>query len=417
MAGAADRRVVVTGLGPVTPIGTGKEAFWQALLDGVCAGGPIAAFDTTDYTSTIAAEINDFDPTPWLDRREARHMDRFTQFAMAAGLLAAEDAGLTVTAAEAGRAGVLMGSGIGGTAAWWAQHEILRERGPHRVSPYFVPMLIANIAGGQLAIRLGLKGPNFSINSACATGNHAIGEAAAIIRRGDADVMIAGGTEAAITPLAVAGFCALRALTTRNDDPTHASRPFDAGRDGFLMGEGAGALVLETLGHARDRGAPIYGEVVGYGTSCDAYHITAPDAEGEGAVRAMTAALAAAGLSPEQVDYVNAHGTSTQLNDVVETKALKQVFGEHAYRLAVSSTKSQIGHMLGAAGAAEAIACLLAIQHQVIPATVNLVEPDPECDLDYVPGTPRPSRVRVAMSNGFGFGGQNAVLVLGAVEG
>lgn len=417
MAGAGDRRVVVTGLGPVTPIGTGKDAFWQALLEGVSAGGPITAFDTTDYTTTIAAEITDFDPSPWLDRREARHMDRFTQFAMAAGLLAVEDASLAVAPGEAGRVGVLMGSGIGGTASWWAQHEILRERGPHRVSPYFVPMLISNIAGGQLAIRLGLKGPNFCINSACATGNHAIGEAAAIIRRGEADVMIAGGAEAAITPLAVAGFCSLRALTTRNDDPTHASRPFDASRDGFLMGEGAGALVLEEMGHAMDRGAPIYGEVAGYGASCDAYHITAPDAEGEGAVRAMTTALVAAGLSPEQVDYVNAHGTSTEINDVVETKVLKQVFGEHAYRLAVSSTKSQMGHLLGAAGAAEAIACLLAMQHQMIPATVNLVEPDPECDLDYVPGTPRPGRVRVAMSNGFGFGGQNAVLVLREVEG
>jgi len=412
MTRTQQRRVVVTGLGAVTPIGTGKDQFWQATLAGVAAGGPIQAFDATGYTTTIAAEVPQFDPTLWLDRREARHMDRFTQFGLVAALLAVEDAKLAVTPANCYRVGSVIGSGIGGVWTWENQHDTLRDRGPRRISPYMVPMMISNMASGQLGILLGAKGPSFSVTSACATGNHAIGEAWELIRRDLADAMIAGGAEAAISPLGVAGFCALRAMTTRNDDPTHASRPFDLGRDGFLMGEGGGALVLEELGHATRRGAQIYGEVVGYGMTCDAYHITAPDPDGDGALRAMALALGSAGICPEEVDYINAHGTSTALNDVSETKAIKRTFGDHAYRLAVSSSKSQMGHLLGAAGAVEAVACLLALRDQVLPPTVNLEQPDPECDLDYVPGQARAGTVRVAMSNAFGFGGQNAVVVL-----
>jgi len=412
MANAARRRVVVTGMGPVTPIGTGKDAFWAATLAAKAAGAPITAFDCTGYPTTIAAEVLDFDPTHWMDPRLARHTDRFVQFAIAAARLALEDAGFQVTAANSFRTGVVMSSGIGGTLTWEAQHDTLRERGARRVSPYFVPMIIGNMASGQISILTGARGPNFAIASACATGNHSLGESYHIIRRGEAEVMIAGGCEAAITPLGIAGFSSLRALTTRNDDPSHASRPFDAERDGFLVGEGAGALVLEELAHAQDRGAFILGEVIGYGMSCDAYHITAPDPEGQGAARAMSLALASAGLRPEQVDYINAHGTSTPLNDVVETKAIKQVFGKHAYRVPISSTKSQTGHMLGAAGGVEAIACLLALRDQVVPPTVNLEHPDPECDLDYVPGQARPAPVQVVLSNGFAFGGHNAVLAL-----
>jgi len=410
------RRVVVTGLGPVTPIGIGKEAFWEQTLAGYAAGEPITAFDTTGYRTTIAAQVHDFDPLRWLDGRTARHMDRFCHFAVAAACLAVEDAGLQVTEADSLRTGVVIGSGIGGSETWGQQQDTMRERGAGRVSPYFVTMMISNIAAGQVAIMFGAKGPNLSVASACATGNHALGEAFHIIRRGEADVMIAGSAEATITPLGVAGFAAMRAMTTRNDDPSHASRPFDRDRDGFLMGEGAGALVMESLDHARARGAHIYGEVAGFGMNCDAYHVTAPHPEGEGALQAMALALGAAGICPQEVDYINAHGTSTELNDLAETRAIKRLFGEHAYRLAVSSTKSQIGHLLGAAGAVEAIACLLAIQEQVLPPTVNLEHPDPECDLDYVAGKARPGRVRVALSNAFGFGGHNAVLALRRFE-
>lgn len=410
------RRVVVTGMGPVTPIGTGHEVFWKALLDGVSGAGPITHFDTSEYTTRIAAEVKDFDPEQYMERKEAKRMDRFVQYAVAASRLAVEDSGLDPASTNMDRVGVLIGSGIGGTGTWEDQHRTLIERGPGRVSPFFVPMLISDMASGQVSIIWGAKGPNLAVTTACATATHGIGEATEIIRRGAADVMIAGGAEAAITPMAVAGFCAMKALTTRNDDPEHASRPFDLNRDGFLMGEGAGIVVLESLEHARARGARIYGEVIGYGMSGDAHHITAPAPGGEGAARSMAAALANAGLKPEQIDYINAHGTSTDQNDKYETSAIKTVFGDYAYKVAVSSTKSMTGHLLGAGGAVEGIACLHAIREGIVPPTMNYETPDPECDLDYVPNKPREVDVRVAMSNSFGFGGHNATLIFARCE-
>lgn len=411
------RRVVITGMSAITPIGTGTEEYWKALLNGVSGVGPLTHFDTTDYTTTIAAQINDFDPEQYMERKEAKRMDRFVQFSVAASLLAVKDSGLEITDDNAPRVGTLIGSGIGGTSTWEEQHRILIERGPRRVSPFFVPMLISDMAAGMVSILTGAKGPNLGIVTACATATHSIGEAAHIIRRGEADVMIAGGSEAAITPMAVAGFCAARALSTRNDDPKHACRPFDLNRDGFIMGEGAGTVIVEALDHALARGAKIYGEIIGFGMSGDAYHITAPAPGGEGAARSMAAALSSAGIKPEQVDYINAHGTSTEENDKLETTAIKTVFGDQAYKVAISSTKSMTGHLLGAAGAVEAIACLCAMRDSIVPPTMNYETPDPECDLDYVPNAARKMDVRIAMSNSFGFGGHNATLVFAKYEG
>ncbi|MDH7481332.1 MAG: beta-ketoacyl-ACP synthase II [Armatimonadota bacterium] len=410
------KRVVVTGMAPITPVGTGTEKYWQALLNGVSGVGLITHFDASDYSTQIAAEIKDFDPEEYMDRKEAKRMDRFAQFAVAASILAIQDSGFQITDENAGRVGVLIGSGIGGTSTWEEQHRTLIEKGPRRVSPFFVPMLISDMASGMASIILGAKGPNLAIVTACATATHAIGEAAKIIQRGDADVMIAGGSEAAITPLAVAGFCAARAFSTRNDEPERASRPFDLNRDGFVIGEGAGVLILESLEHALARGAKIYCEITGFGMSGDAFHITAPAPEGEGAARSMAAALKDAGIKPEDVDYINAHGTSTPDNDKTETMAIKRVFGDYAYKVAISSTKSMIGHLLGAAGAVEAIACICAIRDGIVPPTINYETPDPECDLDYVPNEPRKMPVKIAMSNSFGFGGHNATLILAKYE-
>jgi len=409
-------RVVITGMGVVSPVGTGLDTFWSALVNGVSGIRRITRFDASHYRTRIAAEVADFVPENYLDRKECRRMDRFTQFAVACAMMAVEDAGLDLTRVDKERTGVIFGSGIGGIETLEEQARVLFTRGPDRVSPFFVPMMIGNMAAGQIAMALGFYGPNFTLVSACASSNHAIGDAFKIIQSGAADVVVTGGAEAAITPLALAGFCAMKATSTRNDEPARASRPFDAERDGFVMGEGAAVLVLESEEHARRRGARIYAEICGYGMSCDAYHITAPDPEGMGAARAMANALADAGLRPEYIDYINAHGTSTPLNDQVETVAIKRVFGDHAYRLAVSSTKSMTGHLLGAAGGLEAVASVLAIFHQVIPPTINYEFPDPECDLDYVPNKARPARVRAVLSNGFGFGGQNASLVFRCFE-
>lgn len=403
-------------MGAITPIGSGHEAYWKALLDGVSGAGPITHFDASEYTTRIAAEVKDFDPERYMERKEAKRMDRFVQFAVAATRLAFEDSGLEKSSTDMNRVGVLIGSGIGGTGTWEEQHQILLERGPGRVSPFFVPMLISDMASGHVSMIYGAKGPNLAVTTACATATHAIGEAAEIIRRSAADVMIAGGSEAAITAMAVAGFCSMKAMTTRNDDPQHASRPFDLHRDGFLMGDGAGIMIVEALDHALARGAKIYGEIIGYGMSGDAYHITAPAPEGEGAARSMAAALSNAGLRPDEIDYINAHGTSTDQNDKFETAAIKTVFGDYAYKVAISSTKSMTGHLLGAGGAVEGIACLCAIRDSVIPPTINYETPDPECDLDYTPNQARRMKVRIAMSNSFGFGGHNAILIFSRCE-
>lgn len=411
------RRVVVTGMGCITPLALDVEEYWTALRNGVSGVGRITHFDTTEYTTSIAAEVKDFDPEQYMDRKDARRMDRFVQFSVAASKLAIQDSGLEITDANASRVGVLIGSGIGGTSTWEEQHKTLIEKGPRRVSPFFVPMLISDMASGMVSILFGAKGPNLAVVTACATATHAIGMAARIIQRGEADVMIAGGSEAAITPMAVAGFCAARALSTRNDDPEGASRPFDLNRDGFVMGEGAGTMIVEALDHALARGAKIWGEIIGFGMSGDAYHITAPAPGGEGAVSSMSSALSDAGIRPEDVDYINAHGTSTAENDRTETSAVKTVFGDHAYKIPVSSTKSMTGHLLGAAGAVEGIACLCAIRDGIIPPTINYETPDPECDLDYVPNTAREADVRIAMSNSFGFGGHNATLLFAKYEG
>jgi len=412
----AGRRVVVTGVGVLTPIGTGKDRFWDALMEGRSGVGPIRSFDASRYPTRIAAEILDFDPLDWMDRKDAKRNDRFVQFAIAASRMALDDAGFRVTAENADRVGVVIGSGIGGAITWEEQHKVLLTRGPDRVSPFFIPMLIINMASGVVSILTGARGPNTAPVTACATGAHAIGDAFRIIQRGEADVMIAGGTEAAITELSIAGFCAMKAMSTRNDEPHRAVRPFDAHRDGFVMGEGAGVVILEALEHALARDARVYCELVGYGMSADAYHITMPDPEGQGAALAMERCLRDAGLRPEEVDYINAHGTSTPYNDKFETLAIKRVFKDHAYRLAVSSTKSMTAHLLGAAGSVELIACVLAIHHGTLPPTINYETPDPDCDLDYVPNRPRPCDVRVALSNAFGFGGHNATLAVRRFE-
>ncbi|MCL5283163.1 MAG: beta-ketoacyl-ACP synthase II [Armatimonadetes bacterium] len=408
-------RVVITGVGMVTPVGIGRHEFWNNLLAGVSGIRPITSFDTSKFTTRFAGEIPDFEPFDYMDRKEAKRMDRFSQMAVAAAKLAIEDADLKVDEGNSERVGVLVGSGIGGIATIEEQYKILLERGPDRVSPFLIPSLISDMATGQISILIGAKGPNSAVVTACATGTHAIGDAAEIIRRGDAEVMVAGGAEAPLTPLGVAGFCAARTLSTRNDEPQRASRPFDAQRDGFVMAEGAGIVILERLDHAVRRGADLYAEVIGYGMSGDAYHITAPAPDGDGAVRAIKMALDHAGIDPQEVDYVNAHGTSTLLNDKTETTALKKAFGAHAYKLAVSSTKSMTGHLLGASGAVEAIATSLAVKHQVAPPTINYEFPDPECDLDYIPNQARPMKIRAALSNSFGFGGHNATILLRAL--
>jgi 3-oxoacyl-[acyl-carrier-protein] synthase II len=406
----ATRRVVVTGIGLVTPLGTGTEKTWKALCAGVTGVTRITRFDPAEYPSQIAAEVKDFDPAAFIEKKEIKKMDTFIQYAVGASQLAVDDAGLKVTDENADRIGVYIGSGIGGIGSIEHYHKVLQDKGPDRVSPFFIPMTIINLASGQVAIRLGARGPNSCAVTACATGNHCIGDAFRLIQRGDADAMVAGGAEAAVTPLTVAGFAASRALSRRNDEPARASRPFDRDRDGFVLGEGAGVLVLEEWESARRRGAKMYAEIIGYAMTADAYHITAPPDEGEGAVRCMELAIKDAGISRDDVEYINAHGTST-FADKIETHAIKQVFGERAYRIPVSSTKSMTGHLLGAAGGIEAGFSVLAIHRGLIPPTINLDHPDPACDLDYVPGRAREGTVNVALSNSFGFGGVNACLL------
>jgi 3-oxoacyl-[acyl-carrier-protein] synthase II len=410
------RRVVVTGMGMVSPLAIGVEETWQALIQGKSGVARITKFDPTGFDTQIAAEVKDFAPENFMDKKDIRRMDIFIQYAVAAATLALEDAQLKITPANADRVGVVVGAGLGGLTTIEAFHKVLLEKGPGRISPFFIPMLIVNEAPGQISMRFGAKGPNTSVVTACATGNHNIGDAWRIIQRGDADAVIAGGVEATITPLAVAGFNAMKALSTRNDEPEKASRPFDKDRDGFVMGEGSGIIILEELQQALDRGAKIYAEIIGYGLTGDAYHITAPAPEGEGAARCMAMALKSAGIEPEEVDYINAHGTSTDYNDLYETMAIKTVFKEHARKLAVSSTKSMIGHLLGGAGGVEAIFTVLTICRGIIPPTINYQTPDPGCDLDYVPNVARKASVRVALSNSFGFGGTNAVLAFKKFE-
>ena len=405
------RRVVATGLGVVAPNGIGVEAFWESLVNGVSGIDHITRFDASRHDTKIAAEVKGFDPLLYMEKKEVKKMDRFIHYALAGAIMAVDDATLTVKDDERSRFGVLIGTGMGGIPALEETHKTLLEKGPNRISPFFIPSIITNLASGHIAIRFGLRGPNSCVSTACASGNHAIGESFELIRRGMADVMFAGGAEAVISPLTIGGFGAMKALSTRNDAPQRASRPFDKGRDGFVMGEGAGILILEELDHALQRGAKIYAELKGYGMSADAYHMTAPEPEGAGAMASMILALEAAGLHPEEVDYINAHGTSTQAGDASETKAIKGVFGDHAYRLAVSSIKSMTGHLLGAAGGVESVATVLTLHHGVIPPTINYDEPDPECDLDYVPNKARRTKVRVAFNNSFGFGGTNATLV------
>jgi 3-oxoacyl-[acyl-carrier-protein] synthase II len=407
------KRIVVTGIGVVSPVGVGKTNYWNSLVSGVSGIGRITHFDPTGFDVQIAAEVKGFDVTNWIERKESRRMDRFVHFGVAAALDAIEDAGLKITSANADRVGVLVGSGIGGLQTLEDQVKVLIQNGPSKISPFLIPMMIADMASGHISIITGAKGPNSTVVTACATGAHALGDSLEIIRRGAADVMICGGTEAAVTQIGVAGFGNMKAMTSKyNDNPTKASRPFEAGRDGFVIGEGAGVVVLESLEHAEARGAHIYCELGGYGMSGDAYHMTQPAAGGEGVARAMVAALKDADVQPEMVGYINAHGTSTPLNDKNETAALKSVFGDHAYKLAVSSTKSMTGHLLGGAGGIEAVAAALAIHTGVLPPTINYDNPDPDCDLDYIPNVARNLQVDVAVSNNSGFGGHNAVIVM-----
>ncbi len=410
------RRVVITGIGLVTPLGIGIEENWGALTHGRSGIGPITLFDASSFATRFAGEVKGFDPTRWIDKREAKTFDRFIQFAVAAGHLAMEDAGLPqkLDGEAAERAGCYVGAGLGGVQTIEKTHSALLEKGPrHGFSPYFVPGIIVNLAPGQLSIRHNLRGPNMSHVSACSTGAHSIGEAARAIAVGACDVMLAGGTEATVMPLGVGGFNAMRALSTRNDEPQRASRPFEAGRDGFVIAEGAGILVIEDLEHARARGARIYAEIIGYGATCDAYHITSPAPEGEGAQRCMKAALRDAGLAPSDIGYINAHGTSTKQNDANETRAVKAVFGDAAKKVMISSTKSMTGHLLGAAGGVETAYSALVIARGIVPPTINYEVPDPECDLDYVPNKAREARVDKVLSNSFGFGGTNASVILG----
>jgi len=410
-------RVVVTGLGAIAPLGDNVPALWEALAEGRSGVGPITHFDASDLATRIAAEVRNFDPKEHFGHKEARRMDRFMQFALVAVEEAIADAGLVINESNSEQTGVVIGTGIGGISTLVSQVQVLEKQGPRRVSPFFIPMILPDSAAGQVAITFGIKGPNMAVTTACATGLNAIGEAAEMIRRGFIHTAICGGSEAAILPLTVAAFNVMGVLSTRNEEPQRASRPFDARRDGFVIGEGAAILVLERLEKAQARGARIYGEVIGYGSSADAYHMAAPAVEGTGAAQAMRMALTDAGLKPHQVDYINAHGTGTALNDVSETAAIRSVFGDYAYQVAVSSTKSMIGHLLGAAGAIEAIACLKALETGLIPPTINYEYPDPACDLDYVPNKARPANLQTAMTNSFGLGGHNACLIFRKFEG
>jgi len=405
------RRVVVTGLGITSPLGTGLEKNWDALINGRSGIAPITRFDTTDFAVKFAGEVRDFNEEDYIDKKEARKMDLFIHYAIAAAEMALVDSGLEINDDNAERVGVVVGSGMGGLPAIEKYHEAFMSGGYRKISPFFIPMSIINLAAGQISIKLGAKGPNIAPVSACATGTHSIGDAFRMIQRGDADAVISGGTESTVCPLGIGGFSVMKALSTRNDDPQAASRPFEKNRDGFVMGEGAGILILEEYEQALRRGAKIYGEVAGYGMTGDAYHLTAPAPGGEGAARCMKMALQTAGVNPEEIDYINAHGTSTPFNDLYETMAIKSVFGDHARRLMISSTKSMTGHLLGAAGGIEAVYSLLTISRGVVPPTINHIEPDPECDLDYVPNTARQADVQVALSNSLGFGGTNATLL------
>jgi 3-oxoacyl-[acyl-carrier-protein] synthase II len=410
------RRVVVTGTGLVTPLGTGTEKTWRNLCDGKSGIGQITRFDTSDFAVKIAAEVKDFSPEDFIEPKLAKHLDPFVQYAVAAAGMAIKESGLTIDESNATRVGVFTGNGIGGLSTIEKYHQILMERGPRRITPFFIPMVISNLSAGQISIINGAKGPNLSVTTACAAGTHAVGEAFRSISRGDCDMAITGGSESTICSLAVGGFNSMKALSRNNENPEKASRPFDKDRNGFVISEGAGMLVLEELEHAQKRGAHILAEVVGFGLSGDGHHMAAPPEDGDGAVRCMQMALDDGGLAPEDIDYINAHGTSTPLNDVVETRAIKTVFGEHAYKLAISSTKSMIGHMLGGAGGVESVFLALSIRDQIIPPTINLENPDPECDLDYVPNKARETVIKAAVSNSFGFGGTNAVIAMKKFE-
>jgi len=411
MANNSDRRVVVTGLGVVTPLGNDLNSFWQNLIAGQCGIDRITAFDATAFDTQIAGEVKNFDPLPaFPSPKEIRRTDRYTQFGVYAAWSALKDSGLDLAAENCDEIGVFLGSGIGGLQTTSEQLKVLLERGPGRLSPFMIPMLISNMASGVVSMYFNLRGPNFATCSACATANHAIGEAWRTIKMGDAQVMLAGGAEATVVPIGIGGFCAMRAMSTRNDDPKRASRPFDKDRDGFVMGEGSGVIVLEELEHAKKRGAQIYCEIAGYGNTADAHHLTAPSPGGEGAARCMKMALRSGGLNLTDVNYINAHGTSTPQGDICETQAIKSVFGDYARKLVVSSTKGATGHMLGAAGAVEMAACALAIKHGIVPPTINLQNPDPECDLDYVPNTARELKVNAIVNNSFGFGGHNSTI-------
>jgi 3-oxoacyl-[acyl-carrier-protein] synthase II len=405
------KRVAVTGLGMVTPLGIGVEDTWNSLIAGKPGIGRITHFDSSNFPTQIAGEVEGFNPEDYIEPKDIKKMDRFIHFSIAAAKMAIDDSGLKITDSNAEKIGVVVGSGIGGLHAIEHYHSVFLEKGPRRISPFFIPMLVINLASGQISIKFGAKGPNSAVATACATGSHSIGDAYKIIQRGDADAMIAGGTEAVITPLGIGGFNAMRALSTRNDEPEKASRPFDVDRDGFVMGEGAGVIILESLEIAMDRGAKIYAEVAGYGMTADAYHITVPAPNGEGAARCMEMTLKDGSVNPSEVDYINAHGTSTKYGDEIETNAIKTVFGEHAYKVAISSTKSMMGHLLGAAGGVEAAIVILSIYNDIIPPTINLDKPDPECDLDYVPYKSRKMTVNYALTNSFGFGGTNACLL------
>ncbi len=412
-----ERKVVVTGIGVISPVGSGKDKFWQSLIGGKSGIDRISSFDPSAFDSQVAGEVKDFDPEDFLPRREYRKMDRFSQFAVCASIMAMQDADVTPESMDEERAGVILGSGIGGIQTFEDQHQVLLNKGPGKISAFFIPMMIVNMGAANVAIQLKLKGPSSCVSTACEASTHALGEALRIIQRREADLMVVVGAEASITPLALAGFCAMKALSTHNDEPSRASRPFDRTRDGFVMAEGAAALILEEEERAKKRGARIYAELKGYGSTCDAYHITAPDPEGEGAARSMKVAIEDAHLTIEDIDYINAHGTSTPLNDKVETMAIKKVFGERAYQIKISSTKSMTGHLLGGAGALEGAATVLSIYHGIIPPTINLQERDPDCDLDYTPDVAFPLKIRNALSNSFGFGGHNGTLVFSSYGG
>ncbi|MFH1368181.1 MAG: beta-ketoacyl-ACP synthase II [Elusimicrobiota bacterium] len=407
-----NKRVVITGIGIVSPIGTGKENYTEALRQGKSGANVFTKFDVSNYSTRIAAQVKDFTAENYIDKKKIKRMAMFTQFGFGAAKMAVEDSGIDFSKEDLSRIGVITGTGIGGLDIIEREHTNLTEKGPGRVSPFLIPMIITNMLPGEIAIHYGMKGPNYAISSACSSANHAMGDAMRLLRYGDADVMVSGGAEAAITPLGLAGFCSIRALSARNDAPEKASRPFDKDRDGFVMGEGAGIVILETLEHAQKRGAKIYAELIGYGASDDAFHITAPDPEAVAAILAMKNAIADAGISPDEIDYINAHGTSTEYNDKTETKAIKVVFGERAYKIPISSTKSMTGHLLGAAGAAELIAMLVCMEKGFIHPTINYETKDPECDLDYVPNTAREQKFNCALSNSLGFGGHNGVLIV-----